>query len=141
VKEIIMKLILFFFIISATLISCKFPDLNKTEDLSKRILDSIQKNEWDIIKENSSVSYWKKMNGVKFDQLKKWFNEEFGKLKNYKKLLLYSGSSFTIPGENYVKISYEISGTRGFGQMYMIFVIENGKLKILKIEFTKKPNI
>jgi hypothetical protein len=129
-----------FFVLFLFLASCKYPDINKAEDLSKKILVSIQNNNWDFVREISSASYKNKLSVQKPDQLKNKVLIEYGKIRSFKKLLLYTGSSFIIPGENYVKISYDVFYTKGNGLIEMIFILENDNLKLMNIDFIKKSD-
>jgi hypothetical protein len=129
-----------YFALFLFLASCKYPDINKAEDLSKKILVSIQNNNWDFVREISSASYKNKLSVQKPDQLKNMVLNEYGKIRSFKKLLLYTGSSFIIPGENYVKISYDVIYTKGNGRIEMIFILENDSLKLMNIDFIKKSD-
>jgi hypothetical protein len=121
--------------------SCDYIDINRAEKLSVSIMVSIQRNNWDYIWDNSSVHFKKTYPEYRFNNLKKWVNAEFGKIKVYKKMLLYSGSGIFIPDENYVKVTYDVQYAKGIGQVEMMIIREDGKYKVLKLDFTKKPQL
>jgi hypothetical protein len=124
-----------------TFFSCtvSFPDLKKADDYSKKIIVSLQENDWDTIWDNSSLTYQKKISYERLLRLKKWVKDELGYIKRYKKTYFYSGSSFTIKGENYVKIFYEVTFSKGKGQIEMTLIQENKDFKIMTLDFVKKP--
>jgi hypothetical protein len=135
-----MKKYLFGFTMLA-LFSCtiSFPDLKKADDYSKKIIMNIQQNDWDSIWENSSRTYRQKISNERFLGLKKWVNSELGKIKKFKRTYFYTGSSFTMQGENYVKIVYEVKFSKGSGIIEIVLVQEDKDFKIHTLEFTKKP--
>jgi hypothetical protein len=85
------------------------------------------------------LTYRKKIPEDKFNDLKKWVNYEFGKFKSYKKNLLYSGSSFTVPGENFITATYQIQCAKGYGEIEIVIIKEEGKFKLYALDFSKKP--
>jgi hypothetical protein len=134
-----MKLLLVFASFSFVLfVSCGFLDIAKGEKLSVEIMSSLKKGDWDYIRDNSSKSYRKKNPENKFNDLKKWVNSEFGKIKSYKKILLYTGSDFRIHGENYVTATYLIQGNKGNGEIEIVIIREEGKYKLFRMDFSKK---
>ena len=121
--------------------SCGFLDLKKAEDISILALNSIKNNDWDTIWKHASVVYRKKIPKKKFDVLKNWTTNEFGKMKSYKKLLLYSGSDPKVTGQNYVTVTYEINCTKGYGEIEIIIINEKGEYKIYRMDISKKPSM
>jgi len=136
-----MKKVLFLFF-TVFLFSCtiSYPDLKKAEISSKKIIESLQSNDWETIWLESSTTYKHKISSERFFRLKKWVNNELGKIKIYKRTYFYTGSSFSLTGENYVKIHYEANFTKGIGQIEMTLVQENKDFKISSFEFIKKPS-
>jgi hypothetical protein len=134
---VIRKILLFFVVL--LIFSCHYPDLKKAEETSNEIIKNIQKDDWNTIWEESSITYQKKITLNRFHRLKMWANNELGKVKSFKKTYSYCGSSITIPGENFVNISYEMKFAKGQGRIDITLIEENNKFRIFKLDFIKKP--
>lgn len=131
-NKIILSLTIIFF-------SCNSPSLSLYKNTSKNILNELSTDDWSNIWEMTSSVFRKEIDYNRMMKLKLWVNEELGNIVDYKMTYFYSGSSFGIADGYYVKSRYDVRFEKGIGEIEMVLVKEDNALKILRIDFFKKP--
>lgn len=136
-KLLLSAIILLIFLLSG----CNHFSAIEARRASENYLLLLSNNDWDLIWENSSVSYKKSMNDGKMLKLRHWVNRELGTLVDYKQTYFYLGSKFGLKDNYFVTSCYLADFEKGYGEIKFNLIKEEGGYKILNIEFAKKPKL
>lgn len=133
------KFFLFILPVISIFHACNLPDYTLAREKSTSILQHLKTEDWQSLWTDSSHSFQKEVSHERVQKLEHWVTKELGPLKKYKQTYFYTGSRCGLFGGYFVQIHYDAEFEKGRGEIKIILIEENEDLKLLSIDFTKKP--
>ena len=131
----------FLFIPALFFMNCSSVNFKEAKDASEDYIRFIQGDEWDLIWENTSLSYQESCNQTKMFRLREWINQELGTIISYEQTYFYLGSKIGFKDNSFVTSRYNINFDKGCGEIEFRLIKENEEFKILALDVIKKPDL
>ncbi|MCG8572686.1 MAG: hypothetical protein MJB14_21350 [Spirochaetes bacterium] len=116
-------------------------EIPKALKSSEQYIELINQADWKKIWDISAETYKKNYDFTRLLRLKAWIDFEFGPFIEYKLIYFYSGSKIGFFNRGYITTRYEIMSNRGYGEIELQLVKENGEYRLTSLSIYKIPKI